>query len=607
MNNQLMSNGLTFGALINEAFIKPIRSVTVIDDEYPTISGLLNKNKYTKINEERLKEVISFCQDPARNWLVDIDDGQSFPEPFDGDIGSYTNSDLLILDYHLEKGSDGDRSLKALNVIKSLAKKTHFNLTVIHTSGYHGDGNDVEKIIIDVIAYLQKPANITLNKGAEKVVLQFLDDATLEDDDIERKLINSITDLEFLSVLNEFNGNLSACFESKKFDEFIRLCEESNVKYSKKPMIQWLCNKKNISLEALYGNEDINGLSWKVENGVNWIKTDNLFVTIIGKSVRPSEIPSKLCDALFDWCPHPHQLLLAKLRHEIDENGFMIANQIVNKRYLQSYWLKEILDADDEYALESKIWNVLSKHWEEIAVSTKDAMIDFSSRISQYIKSLPEGNLSEFMSKWTVSDMKEVLQHVNKFNCSIPIAGYHLNTGHVLQLDDNSYWVCMTPACDLEPGQKRSKTGKNMPVTLVRLFTLSEAAKKDDKEPALLGEEQIVRALSMATRNDLIFISLMDSEKINIFSSVPRIYSSANPVSDNFLVGNQGRFTNGDRTLVFFKPTAEEEQAPTFKEIKGKVVAQLRYEYALHLLQVTGRTKSRIGLDFVSLNDTFTQ
>ncbi|CDG16404.1 response regulator receiver domain [Xenorhabdus doucetiae] len=612
MNNQKMINDLAFGELINEAFIKPIRSVTIIDDEYPTIAGLLQNKQYKKVNEDRLKEVIDFCHNTKRNWIVDIDDGQSFIDSFDDSIGSYINSDLLILDYHLEKGDHGSRSLTALNIIRNLAQKTHFNLVVIHTSGYYGNGHDINKIFIDIISYLQSAPIINYGSGTENKVNDFLDEVTVDDEEFEQKLIDSFTDFDFLSVLKDFNGNLSDCSESSHFKEFIRLCDEACDKYNvnryrKKAMISWLCYQKNKRFSSLYGTNNISGLDWNIDGEINWIKADNLFVTVLAKNISPTNIPDRLCQALSNWCPHPHQLLLAKLRHEIDENGFMIANKIVNKKYLQSHWLKEILDtlnSKDENTLEFKIWNILSKHWEEIAVSTKDEMINFSSKIVSYIKNLPEDSQNSLMSKWTVKDEKKTLQHVNKFNCSIPVVGYHLNTGHIIQLDDDnekSYWICMTPACDLQPGQKKINTGQNIPVTLVRLFNLSDAAKKDDRESGLKKEDLISRALSMATRNDLIFVSISDSDEIDIFSFIPKIYFSSNPISDNFLVGDQGRFNKSDKSLIFYKPTIDNESIPTFKSIHGKVVAQLRYEYALHLLQITGRTKSRIGLDFVSL------
>jgi len=90
-------------------------------------------------------------------------------------------------------------------------------------------------------------------------------------------------------------------------------------------------------------------------------------------------------EALGKSNPHPHKLILTKLRHEIDEQGIAIANKILDKQYVHAYWLEEILTADED-AADFKAWTVLCKHWEEIAAQTKEALTDFTSRMVAQLK-----------------------------------------------------------------------------------------------------------------------------------------------------------------------------------------------------------------------------
>lgn len=65
------------------------------------------------------------------------------------------------------------------------------------------------------------------------------------------------------------------------------------------------------------------------------IKTEDLFITVLGKKDTPiSDIPNQLLEALSNSKPHPHKLILSKLRSEIESNGSYAASNIINKKIL---------------------------------------------------------------------------------------------------------------------------------------------------------------------------------------------------------------------------------------------------------------------------------
>jgi len=197
----------SYSDFIEETFIRPIRTVTLVDDEYPTmdvfISGKLEKEK--EDNKTHLKELISICREPSNNWMLDVYDG--IPQNTDGELFSSRlhNSDLLILDYHLGGPSDDEPGWDALKVLQHLASNPHFNLVAIYTKGY--DGN-IEGVIKDIVCSLQKePVIKEIPKKLTEIIEDALDDWSLEIDDIQTKLVDSITDLDFLSSMREYGDD----------------------------------------------------------------------------------------------------------------------------------------------------------------------------------------------------------------------------------------------------------------------------------------------------------------------------------------------------------------------------------------------------------------
>ncbi|MDD2661099.1 MAG: response regulator receiver domain [Methylococcales bacterium] len=134
--------------LIREVYIDPIRTVVVIDDEFPSLDGLIAK----ELKEEgawdgkrddanKVKEILQFCRKKENAWLVDVHDGKN-----DEIIAPHLiHSDLMILDFHLN--DDGG---KAIKILKKLAESNHFNMVIVYTNGDPQAGGDIETVVRDI-------------------------------------------------------------------------------------------------------------------------------------------------------------------------------------------------------------------------------------------------------------------------------------------------------------------------------------------------------------------------------------------------------------------------------------------------------------------------
>ena len=140
---------------LKKAFIDPIRTVTIIDDEYPTIDELISpeKTEFEPDNLARLQEIIKISRSEQYNWLLDVYNGKEQKVKKGLVTTRLHHSDLLILDYHLD-GEDSGYCRKSIEIIKSLSVNRHFNIVAVHTKGYTGEKGTVQDVLIDIVCLL---------------------------------------------------------------------------------------------------------------------------------------------------------------------------------------------------------------------------------------------------------------------------------------------------------------------------------------------------------------------------------------------------------------------------------------------------------------------
>ncbi|MCH1921668.1 hypothetical protein L9G15_19880 [Shewanella sp. A3A] len=182
----------------------------------------------------------------------------------------------------------------------------------------------------------------------------------------------------------------------------------------------------------------------------------------------------------------------------------------------------------------------------------------------------------------------------------MPVVGDHLNTGSIIEIG-NEYWVCLTPACDLVPGQKSSSWENRI------------GARYLPFKAVLLHEAKLSTANGNANSNEYVYLNLVDPTGLKAFSFT----EGGGPIWDTFYASNQGVFAKGNMIgLAQVREISSEnnsgehlqngeteatesEISLSIKNVQAKVVAELRYEYALNLLQRLGANQTRVGLDFI--------
>lgn len=596
-----------YGKFVKEAFIDPIRTVVVVDDDFPTLDALLDKEIKSSSRQwkadavKTARDIITFCRERSRPWLVDIHDGQT--SSLDQDDMTATclqHSDLMILDYHLNPDNPSDGS-RAISLLRRLADNDHFNLVVVYTRGDEQAGGDIDRVIKEIavgLSTFDERVNLQDKSlaAAEDAIEKWMDD----DDSITERLLDAVDEGAYLRVRQMHDEpNWREIFQRPEFSEFKDLVDSAPVAGKWKLILKWALHKRQANLAGRLSPTDYGLIKCHPNGeGVNWIRTQRLFITVVSKSHDPSTLSQKLLDALNDWIPQPHRLLMSKMRAEIDERGVLAEDEVLSNRCLQAGWLEDFLTGDEEERL-WRVNNTFNRHWESLGDVMRHRVGDFTERLATYLSSFDSETAIKLYSPFKDDHEKrhdDVKEELNRYACSKPVDGIHLTTGHILKIisdgKSNEFWLCLSPACDLVPGQKSTgwhgRLGDHMPFTAVELFKCNRKT-----------------ALENASNGTYLFLAVEDTPMVFSFtpSSQPgggnRNEAIPNPKLEQFFAADKGKFSPPDSEISLSRIT-EDNGGLVAGISKANVVSQLRYEYALNLLQRLGATQTRVGVDFVS-------
>ncbi|EGW20430.1 response regulator receiver domain [Methylobacter tundripaludum] len=597
MNNSVAATPIEYRDLIKEVYIDPIRTVVVIDDEFPSLDGLIAEKWYgekgrggTEENAEKVRNILKACRHKDRRWLVDVHDGKTISTNDDQCIASHLHqSDLMILDYHLD-GNDGSGD-KAIAILRELADNDYFNMVIIYTKGYGIDAGNLDRVIGEIALGLSSNNSaLTLKSQNLDEVNDYIEEWELKEEGITDKLKITINESAYLIVNHQIDIDWEKIKDMPEFQEAVLLFNSNPNKPSKLKLsllLHWLVHEQQKELDSKLSPSNLGHVAFRSsENGINWIRTSRLFITVIHKEQNnPDSLPDKLIEALNHWCPKPHRLLMTKMRAALDTRGTLAEQEILENSFLQIAWFDELL-IDDASQRKLNVNKTIERHWEGLGDSVQTEVAHFASKVTDYLCGL--GSVKAYETHCpdggSNSDRTQILAAANCYHCTKTIEGNHLTTGHVLKID-TEYWLCLSPACDLVPGQEKKDWSKNlkpnMPFKAVRLYE----------------ENNLKKALKLVNNGNHLFLKI--DSAIKAFNFLPDDSTSSTPRWEQMFAINQGIFTD-DARIISLRRIGNQQEQLIVLEPSAQVVAHLRYEYALNLLQRLAVSFSRVGLDFQS-------
>lgn len=573
--------------LIREAFIDPIRTVIVVDDEYPTLDSLIAKEvgggdgwKGTEKDVERVRGLLGFARTRIKPWLVDVHDGKKFTTEAECGIAPHLDhSDLLVLDYHLD-GNDGSGD-KAIGILRKLARSSHFNLVIVYTKGYEGD---LSRVVREIALGLSCPdPTFSLGDDESKSLVDTLEQWENEDEGITEKLKTQISEDTYLRLRTKCPGNSDGLLGMEEGKSILAFWEKRPVivkKIKPKQLTQWLVAEKQQALSSQFSVEHLGNIQVGQSADINWIRTDKLFITVLSKECDPTQFETRLTDAIKTSFPSPHRLLLTKMRAEIDQQGLSAEAAILGNRHIQAEWLNDFLKTD-QIDTRAVIHNTINRHWEALGDELSKNISDFAEELRRCFMPIGiQGVMEQCGLNPADIGTDESLKRFNCFSSTKPIDRSHLTTGHIFKIDVEggapSFWICLSPACDMIP-ERKDYPGLSdcIPFIAAKLIAVSGNS-----------------ALEKATENVFLFLEIDD--EIKTFS----IYKDGNPTGKLYweqkFARNKGRFQSKNQIALGSMLETNAELNAVWTD--AHVVAQLRSEYALNLLQRIGALLSRPGL-----------
>ncbi|MDG2521209.1 response regulator receiver domain [Caulobacter segnis] len=589
--------GKHYSEFVEEAFIAPIRSVLIVDDDYPTFDEMLSaeidraqhkeppRTKSWYSRPERIKKVISRFREPQRPLLVDIHDGSNVTSGEEIEIASHLHqSDLLVLDFELDKTKEHDGTL-AIEIVRRLTKNNHFNLVVVHTS-------EKLDLVFRQVLFALLGVRGEFSDGANKERAQALlfkldglndEDAAGDKAELVTELMTSVGVDEYLYARLIGDKYIDAVIAGR--GAFARFKQAADGLGLAKGELKVLARHFLSEIEAKVSeelSEKTIARSWSGD-AIKYIACDSVFVAFSEKG-DDDDLLADLLASLNVWKPQPSHLFLAKLRAEMDERGVLAQEAVLSNRHALAHWYHRLLEADGE----KRRWMIsesVARHSEQLLAGILPEVDRFATRlVGKESGSGPALDICDAHFKVDLANEKEKLLSEREHNAYVSSkapTGWHLTTGHVFMVGDE-YWVCVSPACDTVPSQLSSAKidvyGDRLPFMAVKLHPVKKEKKIEDVQT-----------------NRYIFLRL-DGE-VRAFCYNDPSSDDAAPSWYNLLADNKGVFGKNFAFKVFLPKRTSRKV--TYSVETARVVSQLRYEYALNFVQRLGGTMTRIGLDYV--------
>ncbi|MER8910330.1 response regulator receiver domain [Mesorhizobium sp. M0854] len=582
--------GEHYSAFVEEAFVKPIRSVLIVDDDYPTFDEMLDaeiarngQREHKKAKDwyndpARIKKVIASFRIPGRALLVDIHDGTNVSSGAEIKIAAHLHqSDLLVLDYQLDKAKPGDGAL-AIEIIRSLMSNDHFNLVVVHTS------ENLETVFRETLISLMAPLVDRLEADDSQRAQTLLIEAEDKADGIGDRLSQSVGIDQYVHARRFHGSYLRIMSKSQQpYSAFRAECDQLEWESDdRKLVLRYLLEQVDLGLAARFNVGSDSQLDWD-DGGSRYIKTNTVFIAFSQKN-NDDDLLSELLAALNAWNPRPSRLFLAKLRAEMDEYGVMAQSAVLDNLHALAHWYRRLLASEGP----DRRWLItesVARHSEQLMNGILPRVENFAGRL---IAAEAKTGVPETLSKEHFSidltnaheKLKAEYEH-NAFVSSKPPEGWHLTTGQVFVVGQD-YWVCVSPACDTVPAQlsagRVALFGERLPFMAVKLIPVADG-----------------KVLKDVQTNRYVFLRVAGGVKCFCFND-PSSDASA-PAWHMLYAEKRGIFSKDFN----FKLSITEKGTRRLLQRKcdAQVVCQLRYEYALNLVQRLGGSLTRIGLDFV--------
>ncbi|WP_316168233.1 MULTISPECIES: response regulator receiver domain [unclassified Bradyrhizobium] len=590
--------------------LKPLRTVLMIDDEFPTYSDLAvgkNEENAKRFNEKDRAVALYQAFSDKRHMICDVENVASEVKP-----ERFRKSDLILLDYHLGPGENN--SERSIEILRDLAASKHFNTVVVYTNE-----PNLNKVWLDVIT--------SLSGGWSALPTELEGDAAhhwerLSDENkLPTAQIEAVMGYAKRRSMRDIPGDVQAAARK----ELVDLDVPQNVCSA---IIEAMIHKFIAGMSGKYAGEPKRQALGDWREDRRWIQSGNAFVTIVKKDALtndgndPAKIMKSLEDALIAWRPNLIQIIVSEIQNILELDALATADDHLRDPVTHAaltYYLLDalgVIDPSQDVDVKAPLMALIDKIVDgmrrklssdpELLALSRDALLGELRDTGWTTETWPKPRKLALLDAAMdvarakgAADRDATAFRLNTFFNTERFSRAHLTTGTVFyHAETQLYFVAASPACDLvarQPSKFQVWSHSVFPITPMVAI--------------LLEEKQGSTPLQEAENGLHIFLENEHGRKALKIVQGP----GDQPPYEVFMVKDAGRVREREGKTLFdasrLMPRAEVEgdavkiSASERDWVDGtfEVVDQLKGMNAAHVLQIAGQHLSRIGLDFISL------
>lgn len=384
-------SAVTYQDLVTKSFRdNAIRSVMLIDDDFLPYDELVNKLSDQTIPSTqtaglaRAANLHSFFQ-KSKKIICDIDSGTQHL-----DVNKIRKSDLVVLDYELERGNPN----KSIQLISNLRDSVHMNLVVLYTQE-----TDLEKVWLTIATALRGCASAKDIFEDTEVVEAKWDEITQFGSEKPEEWIQRITNEDLTSYI--LTGSVTPRTTSVFGKEF-----KNEGKFISRMVCEYVIQDH---YKVNFGKNDIPIIG---ENGeVKWLQSGNVFVVLHNKVTgvnESEELWNALEVALHRWHPSYYRLLLSEIQNLLENESVSFGSALKSDPMGQAAWLHQIIsesDSNQKFAIISQFMDCLTDELKIKVVENKELRATISEVVSYLSKSAQTAIQDEIIEMTKAEDV----------------------------------------------------------------------------------------------------------------------------------------------------------------------------------------------------------
>ena len=586
---------------------KPLKTVLMIDDEFPTYTDLAAGPSEGNAKVFRQRELAQrlYASFRNNNMLCDIENvADEVP------LDSIGKSDLVVLDYHLGPGDrDSSRSIK---IMRELASSAHFNTVVVFTAEPNLDEVWLEVMASLGGAWTSLPGELS---GEAKEHWERLSDEVM----LPEASLDAVMEYARRRNIRDLSQNVRANAQRELIELGVppAACGD---------MIEASINVEIAKRAGDYRGAPRSHAVGGCSGGDRWVQCKNCFIVIHKKGAEltddekdPAGILAGLGKSLLAWRPNLIQIVVSEMQNVLELEALISGDELLKDPATHAslwYYLVEALGPVDAAAnpdvrvpLSALIDGILDGVKRRLSLDPQllslasDALLGEIRDAGWERDKWPVGAgridaVLDISRTKSLAKPAQVFFRLNSFFSTEIFRRTHVTLGSIIQSRrTGNYFVVASPACDLTPrapSKDQLWVGGIHPLRPVVCVYMERLASPD-------------KALASASSGKFIFVEI-GSEQVAF-----AIANNSAPSYEVMFFRDSGAVTDvGGKKIIRSRQVGIAPIVVPVPAIVGanerelvdddfEIVGQLRSSNANRILQLVTQHLSRIGLDHISM------